>query len=114
MAIMVTRSLMGIAAVKCEWSTSPQLSLLCLVAKLSKFWVVGRGVRRRLLAELDSSELCNAPLVLNTGLRRDAKAYLALVEGLGLDLPLLLQAVNDILVAPANLMGQTLQNAEQV
>ena len=40
--------------------------------------------------------------------------HLALVEGLSLDLPLLLQAVNDVLVSPANLMGQTLQNAHSV
>lgn len=32
------------------------------------------------------------------------------MEGLSLDLPLLLQTVNDILVSPANLMGQTLDN----
>ena len=36
-------------------------------------------------------------------------AYLALVEGQGLDLPLLLQTVDDVLVAPANFVGQTLQ-----
>ena len=34
---------------------------------------------------------------------------LALMEGLGLDLPLLLQAINDVLVAPANLVGQALE-----
>ena len=36
------------------------------------------------------------------------------MEGLSLDLPLLLQAVNDVLVSPANLMGQTLQNVYSV
>ena len=36
---------------------------------------------------------------------------LALMEGLGLDLPLLLQAINDVLVAPANLVGQTADSA---
>ena len=35
-------------------------------------------------------------------------AHLALVEGLGLDLPLLLQTVDNVLVAPTNLVGQTL------
>ena len=33
---------------------------------------------------------------------------LALMEGLSLNLPLLLKAINHILVAPANLMGETL------
>ena len=37
-------------------------------------------------------------------------SHLALVEGLGLDLPLLLQAVDNVLVAPANLVGQTLRS----
>lgn len=37
---------------------------------------------------------------------------LALVEGLGLNLPLLLQAVDNILVAPANLVRQSLDRAE--
>ena len=32
------------------------------------------------------------------------------MEGLSLNLPLLLQTVNNVLVAPANLVGQTLQN----
>ena len=36
-------------------------------------------------------------------------SHLALVEGLGLDLPLLLQAVNNVLVTPANLVGETLR-----
>lgn len=40
---------------------------------------------------------------------RSVATYLALVEGLGLNLPLLLEAVNDILVAPANLVRQPLQ-----
>ena len=34
--------------------------------------------------------------------------YLALMEGLGLNLPLLLQTVDNVLVAPTNLVGQTL------
>lgn len=32
------------------------------------------------------------------------------MEGLSLNLPLLLQTVNNVLVAPANLVGQTLQS----
>jgi hypothetical protein len=36
--------------------------------------------------------------------------YLALVEGLCLDLPLLLKTVHNILVAPANLVRQTLNH----
>lgn len=36
--------------------------------------------------------------------------YLALVEGLSLDLPLLLKTVHNILVAPANLVRQTLNH----
>ena len=35
-------------------------------------------------------------------------AHLALMEGLGLDLPLLLQTVDDVLVSPTNLVGETL------
>ena len=41
--------------------------------------------------------------------RQSMVTHLALVEGLGLDLPLLLQTINNVLVAPANLVGQTLQ-----
>lgn len=34
------------------------------------------------------------------------------MEGLSLDLPLLLQTVHNILVAPANLMGEALLDAQ--
>ena len=36
--------------------------------------------------------------------------HLALVEGLSLNLPLLLQTVDNVLVAPTNLVGQTLRS----
>jgi hypothetical protein len=39
------------------------------------------------------------------------QTHLALVEGLCLDLPLLFETVNDVLVTPADLMGQTLSVA---
>ena len=38
-------------------------------------------------------------------------SYLALVEGLSLNLPLLLQPIDNILVAPADLVRETLHNA---
>ena len=41
------------------------------------------------------------------------QTYLALVEGLSLDLPLLLEAVNNILVSPTNLVRQPLQSEGQ-
>lgn len=37
--------------------------------------------------------------------------HLALMEGLSLNLPLLLQTVHNILVAPANLVREALLNA---
>ena len=40
--------------------------------------------------------------------------YLALVEGLSLDLALLLKTVNDVLVAPANLVRETLDSHPSV
>jgi len=68
------------------------MNCIHLVPKLRQFFKGRGGVCEGLLAKLDGSQL-------------------ALMEGLGLDLPLLLQTIHHILVTPANLMRQTLHCA---
>ena len=79
-----------------------------LVAELRQLFEGWCCVHKGLLAQLEGRGL--HPLQsTQKRYRKRVPAHLALVEGQGLDLPLLLQTVNNVLVAPADLVGQTLQ-----
>jgi hypothetical protein len=81
-----------------------------LVAELGELGVVGGGDRSDGLgAKLEGGGLCSCQLyrcIMSHG------AYLALVVGLALGLPLLLEPVDDVLVSPSNLVRDTLEGAE--
>ena len=79
-----------------------------LVAKLRQLFKGWCCVHKGLLAQLEGRGLQRYHSVRSPCAREDWLAYLTLVEGLGLDLPLLLQTIHNILVAPANLVRQTL------
>ena len=81
-----------------------------LVAELGELGVVGAVDRGNGLgAELEGSGLgAKSARDYNTLV----STYLALVVGLALGLPLLLEAVDDVLVAPSNLVRDTLEGAE--
>lgn len=82
-----------------------------LVPKLRQLLERTSVVSKGLLAQLDADELLKKAQrsILNEDISR---TDLALVEGLRLDLPLLLQTVHNILVAPANFVRQSLDCAE--
>jgi hypothetical protein len=81
-----------------------------LVTKLHQLRVRLRSVRDCLLALLDRGDLqCVSELSTNHTSNAACRAYLALVESLGFDLPLLLEAVHHVLVAPADFVGETLR-----
>ena len=79
-----------------------------LVAELRQLFEGWCCVHKGLLAQLEGRGLC-PPQSTQEQPKTRTPAHLALVEGQGLDLPLLLQTVNNVLVAPADLVGQTLQ-----
>ena len=79
-----------------------------LVAKLHKLLKRWCRICKGLLAQLESRSLSMLRLGDTHQTSQDS-AHLALMEGLGLDLPLLLQAVNNILVSPTDLVEQTLE-----
>ena len=79
-----------------------------LVAKLRQLFKGWCCVHKGLLAQLEGRGLQRYHSVRSPCAREDWLAYLTLVEGLGLNLPLLLEAVNNILVTPADLVRQPL------
>ena len=81
-----------------------------LIAELRQLFEGWCRIREGLLAELEGSGLQASSFRPVANENDHALSHLALVESQSLDLPLLLQTVNDVLVAPTNLVGQTLQN----
>src|SRR5260221_10787235 len=81
--------------------------MFCLIAKSGKLPKRCRIVGDRLLTQLGRCKLKRAP---QNDVSHSEKLYnhLALMEGLCPDLPLLLEAVNNILVAPTNFVREAL------
>lgn len=80
----------------------------CLITKLGELFVRRRLFGVSLLAQLKCCNLRRA-LSIARDIQQRIGTNLAFMESLGLELPLLLETIDNILVAPANLMRQPLR-----